>query len=168
MSLESVEKELAIRQLLARSSDCVWRKDLEGYGDCWSKNGQWRLLGQVFNGRDAIKAGWWQFMDRLRSAWQVSNSIVLEIEGEQAFGRIYLDETLYMPDGSVTLTRGIYHDTYRIESRRWVFARRHIDFIYMGPADMSGRFFATCDYGPAPRDANPDRPATPSMEQAYG
>ena len=164
----SVEQESAIRQLLARSSDCVWRKDIEQYGQCWSNTGEWRVLGLSFHGRDAIKAGWWQFMDALKTAWQVSNNVALAIDGEVAYGRIYLDETLLMPDGSVTLTRGVYHDIYRIEEGCWVFSRRQIDFCYMGPPDMSGRFFALPDYGPGPRDNTPDRPAMPSMQQAYG
>ena len=163
-----IDAESAIRQLLARSSDCVWRKDLDRYGSCWSTNGEWRILGSVVRGREAIKVAWWGFMDPLRSAWQVAHNLVLQTADHQAHGRIYLDETLVLADGTVQLSRGIYHDTYVIEEGQWTFGKRHFDLVYVGPTDMSGRFFPTIPYGPAPIDADPNRPATPSFEEVYG
>lgn len=167
MSGSALERELAIRHLLAQSSDCVWRKSIHEYGACWATDGEWRILGQVVRGRDEVKALWWQFME-LQTAWQVAHTIILEIGDEQAYGRVYLDETLGLPDGTVNLARGIYHDTYRIEAGHWVFSKRHFDLIYTGPTDMTGRFFSTMNYGPAPRDPDPSRPATPSMAEVYG
>jgi hypothetical protein len=157
-----------IQQLISRSSDCVWRKDIENYGLCWSRTGEWRIMGTVSHGREAIKAAWWGFMDALETAWQVSNNIVLEIAGETANSRIFLDETLRLRDGKVHLSRGIYHDTYVIEDGRWVFGKRHFDLIYLGPPDMTGRFFPTIEYGLAPTDPDPARPATPTIAEAYG
>jgi len=168
MSLDALEKELAIRKMLAVSSDCVWRKALDEYGACWANDGEWRIMGLVVNGREAIKVTWGQFMDGLKTAWQVTPNMIIEVDGEVGYGRLYIQETLQQPDGSVNVMRGIYHDTYKMEDSKWVFAKRHIDIVYMGPADMSGRFYETVPYGPAPRDANPDRPATPSMAEAYG
>jgi len=169
MNDTAFEKELAIRHLLARSSDCVWRKSIHEYGACWATDGEWRILGQVAHGRDEVKALWWQFMDNLQTAWQVAQTIILEIGDEPpAYGRIYLEETLRLRDGTVNLARGIYHDAYRIEAGHWLFSKRHFDLIYMGPTDMAGRFFSTINYGPAPRDPDPSRPATPTMAEAYG
>lgn len=163
------EQESGVRQLLARSSDCVWRKDLDGYGACWSRNGEWRIMGGVYSGRDTIKAAWWGFMDPLRGAWQVAENVILEADGETVHGRIYLRETLVMPDNAtMSLTMGIYHDTYVVEDGVWVFARRHFDLLALGTPDTSTRFFATADYGTAPRDPDPSRPATPSVQEAYG
>jgi len=164
----SLRAESEIRQLLARSSDCVWRKDLEQYGLCWSTNGEWRILGSVARGREAIRTAWWRLMDPLRSAWQISHNVVLEIEEQHARGRLFVEETLVLADGTVNLSRGIYHDTYVIEDGRWRFGTRHFDLIYMGPPDLTGRFFATVPYGPAPRDPDPSRPATPSFQEVFG
>lgn len=164
----SLKTESEIRQLLARSSDCVWRKDLDQYGLCWSTNGEWRILGSVARGREAIKIAWWRFMDPLRSAWQTSHNVVLEIEDQHARGRLFVEETLVLADGTVSLSRGIYHDSYVIDEGRWMFGTRHFDLIYMGPPDLTGRFFSTVPYGPAPMDPDPSRPATPSLQEVYG
>lgn len=164
----TVEQESGVRQLLARSSDCVWRKDVEGYGAAWSEQGEWRILGQVATGREQVTALWRGFMDAFDRVWQVQHTIVLEAAGEDVLGRVYLEETLLLPDRSVQLTRGIYHDVYGVENGRWVFRRRHFDMTYFGPPDMAGKFFATAAYGPAPIDSDPTRPATPSMSDVYG
>ena len=160
--------ESAVRQLLARSADCVWRKDLHGYGACWASDGEWKILGQSFQGREAVKAAWSQFMNPLKAVWQTAQNPCFEFEATQGYGRIYLEETLFQPDGSVNCLRGVYHDTYKIENGAWVFAKRHIDMAYLGPYDLSGKFFGTPDFGPAPRDCNPNRPASPSLQEAYG
>ena len=73
-----------------------------------------------------------------------------------------------LADGTVHLSRGIYHDTYVLEEGRWAFGKRHFDLTYLGPPDMSGRFFPTIPYGPAPMDPDASRPATPSFAEVYG
>lgn len=163
-----LETDMAIRQLLARYADCVFRHDAAGYAACWSKDGEWRLLGLAFQGRDAVVAGWRQFMDPIWRVWHTASNLALEADGDRVYGRVYMEETLHMPDGTKNLVRGIYHDVFCQEDGRWVFARRQVDFFYLGPTDLSGRFFTPPDFGAGARDPNPDRPATPSMQEAYG
>lgn len=168
MTMISVDQESAIRQLLARSSDCVWRKDTENYAQCWATDGEWRILGTETKGRDNIKSAWAGHMNPLIGAWQAASSLTFAAEGEEIIARIYLEETLYLKTGGITLTRGVYHDRYRIENDVWVFGKRHYDMIYIGPADMTGRVFQTINYGPAPYDPDPTRAATPSFAEVYG
>ncbi|MDB5702381.1 MAG: hypothetical protein JWL66_2580 [Sphingomonadales bacterium] len=170
MTLEigSGEIESGVRQLLAHAGDCVWRKDLDAYGECWASDGEWKLLGLTASGREAIKAMWWQQMAPFDNVWHVAHNLNLAVEGNEAFSRLYLEETLQSTGGGVTISRGIYHDRYKREDGRWVFARRHFDLTYIGPADMSGRFFPTIDYGSGPADPDPTRAATPSVAEVFG
>lgn len=160
--------ESGIRRLLAHAGDCVWRKDLEGYGQCWASDGEWKLLGMTAHGREAIKASWWQQMTPFDHVWHVAQNVNLAADGDEVVARLYLEETLQITGGGVAAVRGIYHDRYKREEGRWVFARRHFDLIYSGPADMSGRFFRTIDYGPGPADPDPARPATPDAAELLG
>lgn len=166
--MNTSEMEQGIRQLLARSSDCVWRKDADNYALCWATDGVWRILGTEAVGRDLIKAAWQGHMDALTGAWQAAQSVTFAFDGDVAQSRLYLEESLYMKTGGIVLTRGVYHDRYKIEDGQWVFAKRVFDLVYLGPADMSGRTFKTIDYGPAPYDPDPNRAATPTFEEAYG
>lgn len=162
------EIEAGVRQLLAHAGDCVWRKDLEAYGQCWASDGEWKLLGMTAQGREAIKAAWWQQMAPFDTVWHVAQNVHFGFDGAEAIARLYLEETMQITGGGAQSVRGIYHDRYKREQGRWVFARRHFDLTYMGPSDFSGRFFPTIAYGPGPADPDPARPATPSMAELMG
>ena len=155
----------AIRNLVGRYSDAVWRLDARAYGDCWADDGIWAFMGQSIRGRDAILTFWQDFMQNFRKSWQVISNPVLLVEGDRACARHYVDETVFLHDGTAMLSKGIYHDDMVIERGEWTFARRHFDLVYYGPSDMSGHMFETADYGPTPRDPDPTRPATPPMEE---
>lgn len=164
----SLEIESELRALLATSSDCVWRRDKTGYGECWSNDGEWHILGTVARGRAAIEGMWWDLMQPFVNVWQLSHNIVFAFDREQPAGRVYLEETLRLPNDQVNLLKGVYHDSYTYEDGRWRFAKRHIDIAYLGGSDMSGRWFPMVDHGPAPHDRDPSRVSTPSMAEAYG
>ncbi|WP_336968229.1 nuclear transport factor 2 family protein [Sphingobium aromaticiconvertens] len=164
----SLEIESALRALLARSSDCVWRRDRAGYSQCWASDGEWHILGEVVRGREAIVSRWVELMAPFEKVWQLSHNVVFGFDRDQPAARVYLEETLVPAGAPVNFLKGIYHDSYRLEDGAWRFARRHIDIGYLGPADFSGRWFPMIDHGPAPHDPDPSRLSTPSMAEAYG
>ena len=51
---EFLVAEAAVRQLYARYTDAVWRKDAEAFGDCFTENAEWRISGNVLRGRAEI------------------------------------------------------------------------------------------------------------------
>lgn len=154
----------AIRNLIGRYSDAVWRLDAKAYGDCWADDGVWAFMGQTVAGRDAIVPFWLEFMKNFRKAWQMIHNPVLLVDGDSAICRMYVEETVVPQEGGPVISKGIYHDDFVVERGEWKFARRHFDLVYYGPADMSGSLFDTINYGPAPHDPDRSRLATPSME----
>lgn len=163
-----IAAHIEIRQLIARYSDAVWRQDPEAFAACWSSQGEWSMIGSRMIGHEAILAGWRASMQNFSTAWQTTHNIVLDIAGNDASGRLYVEEFMTSPDGSVNFSRGIYHDDYVVEDGAWRFARRHYDLVYFGPPDFSGRMFAVGPYGAAPRDPDRSRPATPSPAEFAG
>src|SRR5277367_2744373 len=117
----NTSSDLAIRSLIARYSDAVWRMDKAAYGACWAKNGNWRVMGQSIEGRDTIVAFWIDFMKNFAQAWQTAQSMIIEADEISGIGRLYVDEMVRMPDGSVMVSKGIYHDSYVVEDGAWVF-----------------------------------------------
>lgn len=164
----SLEIESALRALLARSSDCVWRRDGAGYAQCWARQGHWRILGEVIEGREAIAARWADLMAPFEKVWQLSHNVVFGFDRDLPVARVYLEETLVPPGAPVNILKGVYHDSYVMEDGAWRFARRHIDIGYLGPADFSGRWFPMIGHGASPYDPDPSRMATPTMAEAYG
>jgi hypothetical protein len=158
----SLEIESALRDLLGRSSDCVWRKDVENYAQCWATDGAWHILGEVHRGREAVAAAWSERMSRYARVWQVSHNVVFGFDRDLPAARLFLEEHFVTAGGATSVLKGIYHDTFTFEAGAWRFASRHIDLAYVGPPDLSGSWFPMVDHGPGPHDRDPSRPATPS------
>jgi SnoaL-like domain len=161
----SLEIESDLRDLIARSSDCVWRHDAENYALCWATDGEWHMMGEVTRGREAIVTRWSQSMSPYERVWQESHNIVFGFDGNQPAARLYLQEHLIQKDGAAIILKGVYHDVYTFETGAWRFARRHIDIGYIGPSDLSGHWFPMTDHGPGARHGDPSCPATPTAQE---
>lgn len=163
-----LEIESALRALLARSGDCVWRGDKDNYAQCWATDGEWHILGEVTRGRKAVADRWAELMAPFLKVWHIAHSPLFGFDRDLPAARVYLEETMVAADGSVSLLKGVYHDTFIHEDGAWRYRSRHIDIGYLGAADYSGRWFPMIDHGPGPYDPDPSRASTPSMSAAYG
>lgn len=146
---DELRAELAIRDLIARYSDAVARRDEAAWAATWAPDGEWKLLGQVRRGREDVVAFWGQLMATVPWVVQVPSFALLSLDGASATGRCTVTEYGKTPDGSGTLTLGVYHDRCVELDGEWMFARRHLDVLYMGPPDLSGAAL------PFPQSADP-------------
>ncbi|MCG8591309.1 MAG: nuclear transport factor 2 family protein [Proteobacteria bacterium] len=135
--------ELQIRNLVARYSDAVNRRDADAWGDTWAQDGTWRILGQAPQGRETIVKLWEQLMSGFPFVVQLPSEGVVEISGSEASGRFPLSEFGRGPDGRGVFTLGIYHDRLRRDDDGWRFSERRFQVLYSGPPDLSAE--------PAPR-----------------
>jgi len=55
--------ELAIRSLVARYVDAVYRRDEDDWAATWAEKASWSVMGKVVTGRNQIVALWLQAMD---------------------------------------------------------------------------------------------------------
>ncbi len=86
-AIERLLAESEIRQLIARYSDAVFRLDAEAYRKCWAKDGAWHAFGHSIHGAGAITDFWETMMKtQIPMAWQVVNTLILEIDGSTARG----------------------------------------------------------------------------------
>ena len=51
------EAQAGICELHARYSDATFRKDFDAFAECFTPDGEWRISGRVFRGRDEIRQG---------------------------------------------------------------------------------------------------------------
>jgi uncharacterized protein (TIGR02246 family) len=160
--------ELAVRKLISVYVDSLLRRDHEAHANTWAKDGEWRFFGNVFKGREAIIAFWRKATETTPLIWHIPHALILDVGQTEGTGRLYMNEVATMPNGKTNVVMGISHDRYIKEDGEWRFAKRHFDLVYGGPSDFSGRFFQIAQYGPPPHDDNPDRPATPSLQEYVG
>ena len=136
---DTTADELEIRNLVARYSDAVNRRDANDWGPTWAKQGEWHLMGNATQGRDAIVALWENLMQNFPFVMQLVHSGVIEVQGDRGTGRWYLTEISRGADGNAGSMIGVYHDRYLREDGAWTFERRRFDVLYMGPPDLSGQ-----------------------------
>jgi uncharacterized protein (TIGR02246 family) len=161
LELEKVVAELAIRNLIARLSDSITRRDPVTYAACYAEDAEWDAFGTVTRGRATIVGHWIEVMKGFPFVVQHVNSIVIEVDGDTAASRGYVDEILRMPDGTGKVVVGVYHNTYKKSAGAWLIAVSRYDQIYFGSGLYDGHFFPLMDYGAPPHDPDPSRKTKP-------
>ena len=129
--------ELEIRNLVARYSDAVNRRDAEAWGATWAEDGCWRILDMAPEGRAAIVALWKKLMQGFPFVVQMPSTGLVEVNGAAATGRFYLTEYGCGADGVGRLTLGVYHDRLRRTKDGWRFQERRFEALYSGAPDLS-------------------------------
>jgi hypothetical protein len=142
--------ETAIRQLHARYTDAVWRKDYVAFGDCFTQDAEWRIAGMILRGRTQIVAALERLMPNFHRVLMTFRTPILEVGNGTASGRTYVSEQNGFKNGRPGTTMGIYYERFIDQGDRWRFTWRLFQLHYMGPPDLSGSFFQQADYGPPP------------------
>lgn len=138
--MNSIEDELALRNLMARYVDAVNRFDADAWIATWAEDGVWNLLGTPVSGRDTILALWQQMMGTFEFALMLPSSCLLDVDGDSASGHWYLHEYTRDQEGNSSAVISRYVDTYVRQDGQWLFQTREYQFIYNGAPDLSGAF----------------------------
>ena len=119
-----LEDRLAIRELIDSYNDAVARRDAEAWQATWTEGAQWELMGNLVEGRDAIVAVWQQTMQQLEIVVFQTAPGSLEVDGDEATGRVYASEVLKPKGAALRHVHGQYDDTYLRTDSGWRFATR--------------------------------------------
>lgn len=138
--MNSMEDELALRNLMGRYVDAVNRYDADAWIATWAEDGVWNLLGSPVQGRANILALWQQMMASFEFALMLPSSCLFDVHGDTASGHWYLHEYTRDLQGTATAVLSRYLDTYIKQDGHWRFQSRLYQFIYNGPADLSGTY----------------------------
>lgn len=140
---DTVRDELEIRNLVARYADSVLRNDFAAWAETWAPDGEWHLLGQVAQGREAAVKRLEELMSGIQAIVQIPAGGVIELDGDRGTGRWTITEHGKFADGSPVLNIGTYDDEYRRVDGKWRFQLRRFSVFYMGPPDLSGHMSAS-------------------------
>lgn len=153
-----IAAECGIRQLHARFVDAVFRQDATAFGDCFAKDGEWKIAGMHMRGRAEIGGTFGKLLGICARVQIILGPLLLDVGQGAATGRIGVTELAKMKDGSSAMTIGIYYDRYVEEDGRWRFKWRHWGLHYRGPTDLSAALIECPDYGAFPGMPGPDEP----------
>ena len=141
--LQAVADELAIRNLVARYSDAVGRRDEEAWSDTWTDDGTWQVGPMRASGRVEVVKTWSRLMDLFQFVTQVPQYGLLELAGDAASGRWHVVELGWPKQGAPSYTLGCYEDSYRRTDAGWRFSERRFQIVYTGAPDLSGTLIGT-------------------------
>ncbi len=151
------DAQAGIRDLHARYTDAVWRKDYDAFAGCFTPEGEWRISGRVFRGRQEIRDAIAIILDKFIRVLISFRNPILSVGDGVASGRTYIDERCAWANGNTNISVGLYYEHFVKNGERWLFDWRLFQMHYRGDPDMTGSFFDPPDFGspPAmpPRDA---------------
>ena len=123
------QDQLAIRALNESYAEAVFRRDAQGWGNCWAADANWHLMGNTFTGRTDIVAAWEGAMAGFPFAAFFVQPGSLRVEGDGASGTVYTHEVLENQSGETLRPVGRYEDRYIRESGRWLFSERRYTML---------------------------------------
>lgn len=117
----------AIRELVDRYCDCIWRKDLDGLVSLFTDDGTFIVEGvereAISHGRAKLKKVYEKALEELDPRLFIHTHIVDLLDKNRATGRCYAE----VFSAKVSMRRvglGYYEDEYSKKSDKWKFACR--------------------------------------------
>lgn len=160
--------DAGVRQLHARYSDAVWRKDAQAFADCFAPDGEWRISGMVMRGREEIGANIERILSRMHRVLFTFRTPVLDLSGGEVTGRVMVDEKVCWADGKTNIALGCYYERFVEIDGRWYFTWRLFEPHYRGPPDLTGTWFEQSDWGPPPALPPRDTPTQDMAQVRWG
>jgi len=138
--MSTLEDELALNKLMARYVDAANRRDGAAWSNTWAEDACWLLMGMEITGRKNILGLWQQVLEGFEFALLMPSSGHVDLAGDTATGHWYLQEFTRDHQGETLVALSRYNDDYVKVDGKWLFARREYNFLYRGPADLSGAY----------------------------
>ena len=145
-TVERLAIDAEIRDLAARFSDAVNRRDFGAFGDLFADDGVWEIA-EPFPSRAAGRQNVATMLRNLWAPWdfffQMTHTGVIDVapDLQTATARWEMREVARTPDGSQSYDNlAMYYDRLvRTHDGSWRFAERRYHYIWLSSADLVGR-----------------------------
>jgi ketosteroid isomerase-like protein len=137
---QAIADRVEIEALRGEFTDSAMMRDRARLAALFTEDGALRMpnIPVELVGRAQIQAGG----ERLQAQWdffvQNTHPGVIELNGDTATGRAYLQEVVRALDGRQGLNFAIYHDRYQRTEDGWKFAERVYEVRYLDTTPLTG------------------------------
>jgi ketosteroid isomerase-like protein len=137
---QAIADRVEIEALRGEFTDAAMMRDRARLASLFTPDGALRMpnIPAELVGREEIRAGG----ERLQEQWdffvQTTHPGTIEMDGDSASGRAYIQELMRLRDGSSHLNYAIYHDRYQRTSDGWRFAERVYEVRYLDTTPLAG------------------------------
>jgi ketosteroid isomerase-like protein len=138
--LQAIADRVEIEALPGEVTDAVMMHDFDRVASLCTHDAVLRFpdAGVELLGREEIRAG----IERLQGEWEYFVQTVhpgaIQVDGDTASGRAYLQELGRLRDGRSVLDYLIYHDRYRRTPDGWKFTERVAEVRYLDTTPLAG------------------------------
>jgi ketosteroid isomerase-like protein len=137
---QAIADRVEIEALRGEFTDAVMMRDRARLASLFTPDGALRMpnIPAEMVGRAEIRTGG----ERLQSQWdffvQTTHPGTIELDGDTATGRAYIQELARTRDGRQGLNYAIYHDRYQRTGDGWKFTERIYEVRYLDTSPLAG------------------------------
>jgi ketosteroid isomerase-like protein len=163
----SIADRVEIEALRGEFTDAAMMRDRARLASLFTPDGSLPMpnIPAEMIGRDEIRVGG----QRLQAQWdffvQTTHPGVIQLDGDTATGRAYLQELVRTRDGRQGLNYAVYHDRYQRTDDGWKFTERIYEVKYLDTTPLAG---AAPDASQRPTNAFTDPAPAERLERAAG
>jgi ketosteroid isomerase-like protein len=138
--LQSIADRVEIEALRAEFTDAVMMRDYDRVAALFTADGALRMpnVPVELTGPDEIRAWGRRVPGVVDFLVQTTHPGAVELTGDTATGRAYLQEVIGLRDGTSEVNFAVYHDRYRRTDDGWRFAERVYEIRYRDPTPLPG------------------------------
>ena len=137
---QAIADRVEIEALCGEFTGAVMMRDRARLAPLFTPDGVLRMpnIPAEQAGREQIRAG----SERLQAQWdffvQITHPGTIQIDGDTATGRAYIQELARARDGRQGLNYAIYHDRYQRTPDGWKFTERVYEVRYLDTTPLAG------------------------------
>jgi ketosteroid isomerase-like protein len=137
---QAIADRVEIEALRGEFTDAVMMRDCARLASLFTPDGALRMpnVPAEMVGREQIRT----VGERLQSQWdffvQTAHPGTIQLDGDTATGRAYIQELARTRDGRQGLNYAIYHDRYQRTGDGWKFTERVYEIRYLDTSPLAG------------------------------
>jgi ketosteroid isomerase-like protein len=152
--LQAIADRVEIEALRGEFTDAAMMRDRARLASLFTPDGVLRMpnIPVELAGQEEIRTGGERLQDQWEFFVQNTHPGTIQLDGDTATGRAYIQELARTRDGRQGLNYAIYHDRYQRTGDGWKFTERVYEVRYLDTSPLAGS-------APRPAGAPADPPA---------
>ena len=140
IDFQAIADRVEIEALRAEVADAVMMRDYDRAASLFTPEAVARVphIGAEAVGRAEIRAGGERLQGLLDCFVQTTHPGTIQLDGDTASGRVYIQELIRFRDGRSELNYAIYHDRYQRTPEGWKFTERVYEIRYLDHSPLAG------------------------------
>ena len=138
--LQAIADRVEIEALRGEFTDAAMMRDYDRVASLFTPDGALRMpnVPVELEGQEQIRVWGRRVPEFVDFLVQTTHAGVIQLDGDTASGRAYMQEVLRTRDGHSEVNYAIYHDRYQRTPDGWKFTERVYEIRYLDTSPLAG------------------------------